>query len=146
MYECCLLSLPRSVKLISVVQVFSSIHVHVREVTTSRLLVLVQLLELRLDDVIRQGRASLAAKDAIIAAALETSFKIQLGGGEYGTCLVSATHNLTNWWLATPFQPCEATEQVESQISDTGSKLGSRPFVGAAPKHYRLHRPMTFSG
>lgn len=60
--------------------------------TTLTRLPLVQLLELRLDDVIRQGRASLAEKDAIIAASLETSFEIQLGGGEYGTCLVSADH------------------------------------------------------
>ncbi|GAQ78661.1 hypothetical protein KFL_000170070 [Klebsormidium nitens] len=46
-----------------------------------------QLLELKLDDVIRRGEASLAEKDAIIAAALEETFVVELGGGQYGTCL-----------------------------------------------------------
>jgi hypothetical protein len=35
--------------------------------------------------------------------------------------------------------------QVESQVSDTASKLGNRPFVGAAPKLHPPHRPMTIS-
>jgi hypothetical protein len=40
------------------------------------------------------------------------------------------------------FEGIEDASQVVSQVSDTGSKLGNRPFVGAAPKS----RSMTISG
>lgn len=46
-----------------------------------------QLLALDLESVISQGMISLAHKQKLISEALEQSFEIALGGGEFGRCL-----------------------------------------------------------